>query len=372
MGLVIPQISPFIYSELKIKTPGYIFLIAQLALPLGTFITGYLSDKLLHVRYFSFTLTLVAGFSLMYLSGTDNSESDTLIPLYTWSLFMFAMGGIIPLINVSYLQNGFDPEIFGRVRLFGTLGFAIPNAVLLFIPMQPSQAIFWGSLFMLLSTNFIFFLPAGRNIADHEKEIISLHKVWQLLKAPPFLLFLLITATFFFSFSTAEYVISDFVANLNFAVKPVPFIWLGGTIIEIGVFFISPILIRKYGPLFLIGMGLFAGLLRYTLTVSFTAHWAIILSQLLHGIQFSGGYLGALLYLKKKTQSQRLGTAQALYTTFGRASGTGAGAYFLGNLAGTGAYNYVFFISIIVTIIGLTLLSYFNKMDKKFSYFHKK
>ena len=372
MGLVIPQISPFIYSELDIKTPGYIFLIAQLCLPLGTFITGYLSDKLLHVRYFSFSLTVLAGFALMYLSGTTKSESDTIIPVVTWSVFMFSMGGIIPLINVSYLQNGFDPEIFGRIRLFGTLGFTLPNAVLLFIPLQPSQAIFWGSIFMLLSTNFVFFLPPGRDIKNHEKEEISLQKVWQLLKAPPFLLFLLITSCFFFSFSTAEYVISDYVANLEFVVKPVPFVWLGGTLIEILLFFASPYLIRKHGPLFLIAMGLSAALLRYTFTLLFSAHWVIIVAQLLHGIQFSGGYLGALLYLKNKTRAQRLGTAQALYTTFGRASGTGAGAYILGNLAGAGKFSDVFLISALVSAAGLLILGFYMKYDKTFSQFQTK
>ena len=380
MGLVIPQIGIFIPDVLKIPDPGNIYLYGQVAMPVGAFIAGYISDKTMHVRYLALSWTILAGLSLIGLSDlpwglfTELSGVKLGATIF-WSSFMFFMGGIIPLINISYLQNGHSFELFGRVRLYGTLGFAIPNGILSFAPnLGAGEAIRWAGIFMIVSVFFLFLLPKGREGGEQVAQI-TFKKTWTLLRTPLFLFFLSVTLMFYFSFSTAEYVMSPYIVqkvqNLGLVeiIRPQYFIWFLGTLVEICFFVVSPFLIRRFGPLFLIALGLSAGTLRYMLSAFFENDMASVLTQGLHGVQFAGCYLGALLYLREKTNPRRLATAQALYTTFGRALATGGGSFILGNLAAVGAYTLAFHISAIVSIAGLILLFFFARYEKKFSHF---
>ncbi|MES0490660.1 MAG: MFS transporter [Leptospirales bacterium] len=382
MGLVIPQIGLFVPGSLQIPDPGKIYLFGQVAMPIGAFIAGYISDKTMHIRYIALSWTIMAGISLVCLSylpwGVFMEPSGIKLgAAIFWSSFMFFMGGIIPLINISYLQNGHSVELFGRVRLYGTLGFAIPNGILSFAPnLGSGEAIRWAGIFMIASVIFLFLIPRGREGGEQVARI-TLKKTWALLSTPLFIFFLFITMMFYFSFSTAEYVISPFifkkVQNLGLVdiIRPQYFVWFLGTLVEIGFFFISPFLIRRFGPLFLIAAGLVAGCLRYLLSAYFENDLASVFTQGLHGIQFAGCYLGALLYLQQKTNPRRLATSQALYTTFGRAIGTGGGSFFLGNLAAVGAYALAFHISALVSFFGLILLFFFSRYEKRFSHFTK-
>lgn len=370
MGLVVPQMGPYVFSELNIHSPGIIFLSGQVTMPLGTFLTGYVSDKTLRIRLPVVTMSIITGISVYLFSQVHLFNHQVLIASLCFGLFMFAMGGILSLINVSYLQNGFDSNLFGRVRLFGTAGFALPNAVLMFIKISPSTAIQLSSWFFIVSTTALFLLPPGRDIAYLKHEEISWRRIRKLSGSMLFLSFTFIMFLFFFSFSTAEYLISDYIRNFPFPLEPVPFAWLLGTLVEILLFFISPYILARHGAVFLIGMSFAAGVLRLFILSWFVREDVILYSQFLHGIQFSGAYLGSLIYIKEKAHPQRLGSAQALFTTNSKAMGTGSGAYILGNIAGGGKFAEAFEIAAWASFLGLVLLIWFSRLEKKHRFFN--
>lgn len=367
MGLVVPQVGPFVFSELGIAAPGIIFLFGQFAMPLGSFLTGYISDKTLKIRLPVVSMSIIAGVSTLFFSGVGHG--DVFYAGLFFSLFMFATGGILSLMNVSYLQNGFESNLFGRVRLFGTLGFALSNAVLMFVKITPSAAIKISSGFFIMSTFALYLLPPGRDIAFHVHEQISWARIRRLSTSPLFLLFIIVMLLFYFSFSAAEYLVSDYIKTFTFPVEPVPFAWLIGTLVEIVLFFLSPFLLKKYGAIFLIGLSFAAGAVRLFLLTFVTSEAIVLFSQGLHGIQFSGAYLGALIYLKEKAHPQRLGSAQALYTTYSRCLGTGSGAFLLGNIAGSGNFPLAFEIAAWASVAGLFLLVWFFRVSKHHRYF---
>lgn len=372
MGLVIPQISPFIYSYLEIQQPGIIFFTAQMTLPAGALLSGYLSDKTLHVRYIAFPLTLFGSAGLWALSQlTPGSEHKVLHATAGWSAFMFALGGIIPLINISYLQNGLNDRFFGRIRLYGTLGFTLPNGWLMMSYFSPKEAIYFGALATLASAGFLFLLPLGRAIPEKGLSPITLKKVHQLLTSSLFIFFLVLMFLFFFNFSVAEYVVSEYVRPTKFVVDPVAFIWFLGTMVEVGFFVVSPGILHKQGPLGLISWGFGASFLRYLLLFTLAPGTALLFAQGLHGIQFSGSHLGALIYLKDKTSPERLATAQALMTTFSKATGAGIGAFLLGNIAGNKEFSSVFLIASLTSACGIILLLLFMRFQKKYTHFIK-
>jgi PPP family 3-phenylpropionic acid transporter len=282
---------------------------------------------------------------------------------------MFALGGIIPLINVSYLQNGFETYSYGRVRLYGTLGFTLPNAWIMFYKIPSFQAVKYAGWIILLSAVFLFFLPEGRKITQVAEEAISLKRAWKLLKSKLFITFLFVLFLFSFSFSATEYVLSSYIQTISFPLDPVPFTWFLGTMVEIAFFFISPWLISKYGSLILVFIGLTAGFLRFSILALPINPEIMLYIQGLHGIQFSGAYLGSLYYLKEKAHPQRLAMAQALYTTFARAIGTGIGGYILGNIGGTGDFKKVFFYAAIASAMSMIGLLIYLPFQKKHIHF---
>jgi len=129
-------------------------------------------------------------------------------------------------------------------------------------------------------------------------------------------------------------------------------------------------LLAKYGAVFIIGISFIAGILRLFILARFSDQDIVLFSQFLHGIQFSGAYLGSLIYIKEKAHPQRLGSAQALFSTYSRAFGTGSGAYLLGNIAGTGNFTQAFEIAAWVSCAGLFLLFWFSKTEKKHRFFY--
>jgi len=370
MGLVVPQVGPYVFSELNIQAPGIIFLFGQVAMPIGTFLTGYISDKTLRIRYPVVVMSIITGIAAYLFSIVHLYNHQIIYASIFFGLFMFAMGGIISLVNVSYLQNGFKSNSFGRVRLFGTLGFALSNAVLMFIKINPSTAIKISSGFFIISTAALYLLPQGRDITFQTQEQISWSRIRKLSGSPFFLFFILIMFLFFFSFSAAEYLVSDYIKNFSFPLEPVPFAWLIGTLVEVLLFSISPFILTKYGSVFLIGISFGAGILRLFILAWFSREDVVLFSQFLHGIQFSGAYLGSLIFIKEKAHPQRLGSAQALFTTYSRAMGTGSGAFILGNIAGIGSFPEAFEIAAWVSCAGLILLIWFSKISKKHRYFY--
>lgn len=360
MGLVIPRLSPFIYRDLAVDKPGIIFLVMQFSLPLGALISGYFSDKTLLVRLPQ-VLQIIFAASACLLLTTGLPESVTLYALL-WALFGFAMGGAIPLINVSYLQSGHDPDRFGRVRLFGTLGFLIPNLLLIpFEDISRFTLIRSAGIFFLLSIPVLFLLPAARPVHSH-LESISLKKVGRLLFSPPFFLFILGMFLFFFQFSPAEYIVSNYLEKIEFyGTDPVSVAWFLGPAVEIVFFFFSPALLRKTGPLFLIGVGFAAGIIRYGGTILMGESPEAVIWQFWHGIHFGAAYLGGLIFLERKAHPQRLATAQALMMVIGRAGGSGAAGFILGNIAADDDYAAVFLISMLVALIGAAMFYFYYR-----------
>jgi MFS family permease len=369
MGLVVPQVSPFIFSELGIDRPGIIFLLSQIAMPVGTLLTGYISDKTLQVRYPVVFMSILAGISMYGFSLVEYFPDKILFAAIFFSLFMFATGGIMSLINVSYLQNGYEGNRFGRVRLFGTAGFALANAIIMFYRVEPSFSLKLSGIFFIASTLVLYMLPASRDIQFKHQDVVTWLRIKTLSMSGLFSSFIIIMFTFFFGFSTAEYLLSGYIRDFDFPVDPIGFSWLAGTLVEMVFFFISPRILEKFGSVWLIGLSFFAAVIRLGILSYSTDESLILFSQVLHGLQFSGAYLGSLIYLQEKAHPQRLGSAQALYTAYSRAIGTGTGAYVLGNIAGAGDFRNAFEWAFLFSLAGLILLIVFMKVEKKHKYF---
>jgi len=372
MGFLIPQISAYFYNELKIESPGTIFLTGQLLMPVGALLSGYISDKTLHARNIIFIKSILAAISIYFLAAISQGKYKEYIfeyALFFWPAVTFAVGGIIPLIDVFFLQSDNDPVYFGHSRLYGTAGFLSANIPFLFLKIDPSEIMKFSFVFILASSFLLYFFPEKRKPRQSEKASVHLDQFYKIIKSKLMLFFLIMMFFFFFGYSTAEYIISAYLADVDFIVSPIPFIWIIGTSVEIIFFMVSPLIIKKKGIMAILGFGLIAGAVRNFILWALSPGFLVLISQFLHGVQFSGGYMGSLLFLEKKTHPRRLATAQAIYLIFSRSLGAGAGAYFLGNLASEKEFKSVFLIAAIFSFISFLIFWFFRFYQRKYKNF---
>lgn len=377
MGLVVPRISPFIYQDTNVADPGIIFLVMQLATPIGALGAGYISDRTLKIRSLVFWLTVILALAIGAISLIPLvNEGRKALSVIGWFFFGLGMGGVVPLMNVAFLQSGNKAHRFGRVRLFGTLGFLLPNILLTFLVTSNALSLQLAAIFYLLSLTALFYIPRHRVINEnHPGSTISIPAMLRYMRSKVFVLFLLIMFFFFFGFAPAEYIIGNYIDHIPVAlfnsieVEAVPFSWFIATVIEIGFFYISEPLLRKHSAIAIVGIGLGAGMVRHLALIVMQPDAGIVWMQGLHGLHFSPGYLGSLLFIEEKAWSRHLATAQALLVIAGRAMGTGIGGYILGNMAANGEYNMVFSISLAASAMGAAMLIFYTRYQKRFKHF---
>lgn len=364
------------YNEMKIKDPGVIFMAIQGSSPFGAILFGYLSDRTLFIRPFIIIQTLLAGFFTMGVALVpEGCHYKPEVMLVLWGGYGFFIGGILPLMSVSYLQSGLKSDRFGRIRLFGTLGFMVVNLILIPMVVPRKHLILLAGILFIVSIIPTFFLPAGRTIRNAERKRISPEYLLYLIKNPAFLLFLMVMFLFYFQFTPAEYIISEYIDAFSFDsllalghIETIPAIWFLGTMLEIGFFWISPWLIEKLGIYPVIMMTFFFGIIRYASLSIFPLGFFVVVMQIIHGVHFSPAYLGSIFYLEKNISPYRLATAQAVQLVISRGLGAGLGIFFLGNLAGMGGFRLVFLISMLASALGLILVFLLQRVTFRYPF----
>ncbi len=373
LGLIVPRMSPFVYQDLGVPQPGLLFLWSQIAMPIGALLSGYLSDLTLKTRRIIMAKLVVAIVSLSGL--TIYLPSGQVSATILFSLLMAAMGGILPLVNISYLQTRSNHSQYGHARVFGTLGFMLPNLFLAFMDVARPVLLSWATAFFVASLLLLAVLPSERKIEKKPDEVHP-EQIGKLLSSPLFILFMFVILLYNFSFSPAEFIISNYVTQIPESIlpgsmEPVAFSWFLGTFTEVLFFVASPWFVKRMGPMGLMMLSLVAGAARYGLLLAFPAGFSAILVQSLHGLQFGPMYLASVLHVQQKAHPQRLGTAQAMVMVVGKAAGNGMGAWLFGIMAMTQMYAAIFEISLALSVFAMVVLAFYIRRESMQRYFVK-
>ena len=108
-------------------------------------------------------------------------------------------------------------------------------------------------------------------------------------------------------------------------------LWAEGVVAEIALFWLGRSLAERFGPRGLMALSGVGGIVRWTLAGLLPGLGAAAVLQLLHGLTFGAGHLGAMYYLSRTVPARAAASAQALYAAI--SAGLGSGLVMLG--AGT-------------------------------------
>jgi MFS transporter, PPP family, 3-phenylpropionic acid transporter len=203
-------------------------------------------------------------------------------------------------------RGAFD---YGRVRLWGSVSFILASlSVGRVLAGRDSEIILPLMIGAVLLLFFVSLgLPGGR--AETPSRVTD---PWALAR-PRFLMFLLAATlvqgshSVFYGFSALHW------RSLGLSESVTASLWSEGVVAEILLFYCSPFLLRRVGPIGLIGIGGAAGMVRWSITAYAAALPWLVAAQLLHALTFAAAHLGAMHHLARTLPSRQAATGQAVY-----------------------------------------------------------
>ncbi len=234
---------------------------------------------------------------------------------------------------------------FGGLRAWGTAGFFTIHFALflgggILAPFFPPFTAGWdaslvgqgGSIFYILAA-FIA-IKVSRYRQSHEEYHFSaaLNRILQ----PGVMSFFVVSFFFYFAYQLVDYYVGQYIEK-SAGMDIVYGGWALAVIFEIPFLALSGRLYRRHGikPFFLLSTG--AGALRFGwLALSSLQGWEVspLYSQILHGVHFTGFYMGAIYWLRATFPNHLYGTGYGAYIIFASSLGGALGSMVFGSLLG--------------------------------------
>lgn len=292
---------------------------------------GNITDKYLNNRVSLITSMLIAALAMVPFMLVNG--------FYAISIFLILLlcfqSPVMPLgdaYTYEVIEQNSEMQ-YGKIRLMGSIGYAITAYLIGYVANKV------GIQSAFISFSFLMVLGAV-TIASVRVESKTVRKksesnessegsgIISLLKDRKFLLFLAMTIIVNISFGINSNYVTILVQETGGNVANLGMLWFVLAISELPVFYFSSRLMKKFGDmnLVLIGVGLF--ILRYFLSSLCSSYIAVIAVQLLQSVTFPLFLLGVLNYLNRTAPPNLRSSAMTLYAASG-----GIGI-FIGNAIG--------------------------------------
>jgi PPP family 3-phenylpropionic acid transporter len=276
---------------------------------------GWLSDhtgeRVKLLRYGA-SMALVCA-CLLFIDLRPIGLGLVLLAMFTLTSSMMPMSEAAMAHLVS--QGGaFDAKRYGRVRLFGSLGFLVTvfmaGAWFEHFGMQHFPA--WTVLSLAAVTLSVWLLPDLKEAVTHHEENTA---VWPVLTQEPVKWFF-ITAFFHVLSHIGVYVFfSLYLDSLGYSKVWIGMLWAVSVIVEIVWFFTQ----AKWMPRLPLTAWLVVCSVAMVLRMGLTAQWAdvlwvLLIAQALHALTFAANHTVCIALLSHHFPGRLRGRGQALYT----------------------------------------------------------
>ncbi|HOM38048.1 MAG TPA: MFS transporter [Spirochaetota bacterium] len=357
IGSILPLIGVYLKNELNFS--GYKIGIIISTQPLFSFfaqiLTGYIIDKTKVIRYLMFlysVLTILFSFLLYHIN-----EFTTFLVIY--GLYSLSTSSLILINNIGIIESD-DIKNFGKIRVFGSIGFLISAGITPLIIKDLRNNIFLlSAIFSCIVIFFINSYPKYKPIKEKPKILLKE------LIVPDFWVILGITFIFQISYASLDTFLSILINSLGYSDRYIGIAWVIGVVSELPVMYFTDKIIKKIGILWFIMIGIISGLIRWTGYYLSNNITPIFILQTLHSFTFSALYNGGI-YLSHKLFSEKLvAIGQSLYDSFSRILGYFLGIIIMGIIYEKSGVKQVFLLSSILSFISLSLLTIYMYKRKK-------
>ncbi|OIQ96455.1 putative 3-phenylpropionic acid transporter [mine drainage metagenome] len=236
-----------------------------------------------------------------------------------WGLFLvlalmsFFWSASMPLVEATTLTYlGKNTEHYGRIRSWGSIGFIVSVVGLGYAFDYIAIAwLLWAGL--VCEVGILIFarqIPKTEVLAHHTDD----QPIRQIVLQPRVLA--LFGACFLMSVAHGPYYTfySIYLVEHGYAKSAVGGLWALGVICEIGVFFLMPALVRRFGFTRILIFSFSAAVLRFML-IGWAVDWVVLLlfAQMLHAFTFGAYHASSLGLVHQFFQGRHQSRGQALF-----------------------------------------------------------
>jgi len=249
----------------------------------------------------------------------------------TVALACFGTSVIPQAVSVSFaaLEEP-TPRAFGRVRVWGTLGFLVFVVGFPRILARIQAARGWqaseavsepglGLMFPVAAAIFLAAAVAARAVPRGEREALRAERGdWRgLFRHRPVLIFLPLSVFAFLCLQGPMGLFPLLIRAQGGTLETVGNLWVLMLSLEIPLLFYTGASVDRLGPRGLLFVGVAAGGVRWTVCGLADGAPAIYAVQILHGVTVAGLVIGGPLYLEAAVPERLRSTAQALFAMVG-------------------------------------------------------
>ena len=239
-----------------------------------------------------------------------------------WAVFMvmalmnFFWSASMPLVEATTLTYlGKNTAHYGRIRSWGSIGFIVSVVGLGYAFDYIAIAwLLWAGL--VCEVGILIFsrqIPKTEVLAHHTDH----QPIRQIVLQPRVLA--LFGACFLMAVAHGPYYTfySIYLVEHGYAKSAVGALWALGVICEIGVFFIMPALVRRFGFVRIMLASFAAAVLRFLL-IGWAVDWValLLLAQMLHAMTFGSFHAASLGMVHEFFQGRHQSKGQALFGSF--------------------------------------------------------
>ena len=337
----------------------------QIALPLGNFLSGWLSDRAGKIRVF----LLIGSFCVIPAQFSLYSFPDSFFLTAISAFFLrFLLTANYQWLSIAAIEN-LGEHKFSRVRSAGTIGFLLVQALLFVLTTRiggkeavlnrPDETGRLGSLFFLFCLPLAFLIPKKRKTARP----FRFGDAVKLLQTKEISFFFSVSFLYYFAYQVSDNYLGKFLQvseGLNFVFLS----WVFAVILEIPFLYYLPSLIQKNGNISIFYLSLIFGFIRFTILAFacfYPSKTLFLTAQFLHSILFAGYYMGAIYWIRKHSPPEIYGSVIGLYTVFSLSFGVMLGNLFYGNLLEKKvSERFIFFINPNPSLKALQLSNFFS------------
>jgi nucleoside transporter len=308
---------------------------APIAAIVAPLFLGLIADRFFASQIVMGVLMLVGG-SMLWIapSFATVATGSTFVWLCLGHLLCYMP--TLGLGNTIVFANIHDPQVFPRIRVWGTIGWIVAGLVVGFLGWSESVNIFkLGAVSAFALGLYSLTLPHTPPPAKGkplELRTLLMADAFRLMKEPAFLVFILcstlicIPLAYYYGFT------SLLLSQAGFE-QPASTMTLG-QMSEIFFMLLVPFFFRRLGVKWMILVGMAAWVLRYLLFAFGApeqAVWMLLAAVLLHGVCYDFFFVTGFMYTDAKAPADVKGQAQSMLVFFTQGVGMFIGYMVAGN-----------------------------------------
>lgn len=333
-------------------SPGQIGVIAAVPPAVKVLVPAFFglsADRRGHRRGLIIGMSLATTVAFSFLLGVS-SFIGILAVMFAYAL---VWSPILPLVEATAMEtiDRFSLD-YGRVRLWGSLGFIAATAAMgVLLDHFVDRIILYGivSCFIAMTSAS---LGMPRPAAIRRSVSITLGSLFR--RREP-ILFYLACLLMQFGHGTYYGFFSIALETRGFSASAIGSLWTVSVMAEVALMYGSRHLLRRMGAVHLFALTFAAALLRWGIMMTAPALTGLVLAQSLHAFSFGAFHIAAVTIIHHSVPPTLRSTGQTLYSSLAYGVGSGLGLLLNGWLYEAWGHQALFAMSAAASAAGLIL-----------------